>query len=101
MSEEVKEVIVKAATIYKGKIYTGWRHDRIGLQMLKDGVLSPPFPGGKAQAFVTNTGRFVSREEALAIAKAAGQYIRKTGNQHHLFSEELWDVNGVPWVPQT
>lgn len=42
------------------------------------------------QGFVTNTGRFVDREEGLAIAKSAGQIIKKNGNERELYSEDLW-----------
>lgn len=42
------------------------------------------------QGFVTDTGRFVDRKEALAIAKAANQLIRKTSPEYLLFSEDLW-----------
>lgn len=82
--------------MYQGKVYTGWRHDRIGLKMVADGVCPIPYPGGKAQGFVTSDGEFVSRKEALRIATEAGQTIVKSGNQFHLFSEEIWDVSGLP-----
>lgn len=42
------------------------------------------------QGFVTNTGRFVDRVEALAIAKAAGQVKRDIGRARILFSEDVW-----------
>jgi hypothetical protein len=41
------------------------------------------------QGFVTNTGEFVGREDALHIAIAAGQLIGAPRNQN-LFSEEVW-----------
>lgn len=45
----------------------------------------------RAQGFLTNTGRFVSRAEALRIARAAGQIIRRCGGDSHaLYSENLW-----------
>lgn len=90
------KTIEKAAIIYQGKVYTGWRHDRIGLKMVADRVCPIPYPGGKAQGFVTNEGEFVSRGEALRIAMEAGQTIVKSGHPSHLFSEEIWDVNGNP-----
>lgn len=47
--------------------------------------------GGKAQGFLTSTGRFVSREEAWGIALAAGQIVRRVGgDEGRLFSENLW-----------
>lgn len=42
--------------------------------------------------FLTSTGRFVGRIEALDIAKAAGQPLIEHGSRHatRLFSEDLW-----------
>jgi hypothetical protein len=44
------------------------------------------------QGFITSTGRFVGREEAAKIARAAGQIgeAKKTHPQDELFSEDLW-----------
>lgn len=42
------------------------------------------------QGFITNTGRFVGREEACIIARNAGQILEKTGPSDVLFSEDLW-----------
>lgn len=42
------------------------------------------------QGFLTSTGRFVERDEALTIAAAAGQIIVKTGPADILFSEDVW-----------
>lgn len=42
------------------------------------------------QGFTTSAGRFVSREDGLAIAQAAGQPIKKHGNPEQLYSEDLW-----------
>ncbi|MEN6545664.1 MAG: hypothetical protein ABFE07_06440 [Armatimonadia bacterium] len=42
------------------------------------------------QGFTTSAGRFVSREDGLAIAQAAGQPISKHGNPTQLYSEDLW-----------
>lgn len=42
------------------------------------------------QGFVTTHGRYVDRFEALGIAQAAGQLIRKTPPPDRLFSEDLW-----------
>jgi hypothetical protein len=95
---EKKVTIATAATRYKGKYYTGWRHCFIGQQMLRDGVCEAPFPGGKDQAFLTSEGKWVDRKEALKIARESGQCIRKCGDPNNLYSEELWDINGVPYT---
>ncbi len=43
------------------------------------------------QGFVTDRGRFVDREEGRLIALRAGQIIRRCGgDQHRLYSENLW-----------
>ena len=41
------------------------------------------------QGFLTNTGRFVEREQAARIASMAGQ-VEKLSAPPHLFSEDLW-----------
>lgn len=46
--------------------------------------------GPDTQGFTTSLGRFVGRKEALAIAQAAGQPIRKHGRVTELYSEDLW-----------
>jgi len=82
--------IKAAAILYKGKIYEGRRHCEIGLKMLADGACGRPYPGGKAQGFVTDAGEFVGRADALTIAIAAGQVVKgKTHHPNHLFSEDL------------
>lgn len=45
---------------------------------------------GSRQGFLTSTGRFVSREEGVAIARGADQIVRKTQPENQLFSEDLW-----------
>ncbi len=47
-------------------------------------------PRGTTEGFVLQDGTFVDRFEALKIAKANGQLIRKTGPEDRLFSEDLW-----------
>jgi hypothetical protein len=42
------------------------------------------------QGFVTSVGRFVDREEACRIARAAGQILQKTGGRDTLYSEDVW-----------
>lgn len=41
------------------------------------------------QGFVTDTGHYVGREDALRIATAAGQLLKPTAHRE-LFSEDLW-----------
>ena len=55
------------------------------------GMSDPEAEEGMEQGFVTDTGRFVDREEGHLIAKAAGQIIHRCGGDHHtLYSENLW-----------
>lgn len=85
-----------AAILFEGKIYEGQAHCDIGLAMIRERVCRCPYPGGKAQGFVTDDGRFVSREEALPIAIAAGQVKEgQTCHKDRLFSEDLRHTN--PW----
>lgn len=82
--------IKSSAIIHEGKIYTGERHDLIGLKMIKDGVCERPYPSGMHQGFVTECGTYVTRMQALTIAIEAGQI--KAGEHCHpteLFSEDL------------
>lgn len=65
------------------------RHHHIFALAAFMGPLDEP-PEPCEQGFTTNTGRFVDRKEALAIAQAADQPIRKHGNIHELYSEDLW-----------
>lgn len=46
--------------------------------------------GPDNQGFVTSTGRFVGRQEAMRIAKAAKQIERGKFQPDTLFSEDLW-----------
>lgn len=82
---------IKCAAIrYNGNIYEGNSHYEIGSKMIKDNVCVPPFPGGEDQGFVTECGRYVRREPALAIAIRSGQVEDgKTFQPHKLFSEDL------------
>lgn len=90
--------IEKAAIQYQGKVYTGWRHHTIGLDMVNNGDCPPPFPSGDRAGFVTNDGTFVTRQEAYDIAKEAGQLIPEFVDpwKSALFSEMLWQMDGTP-----
>jgi hypothetical protein len=81
---------IKCAAIkYKGAIYEGESHSKIGIKMVADGVCEK-YPGGEAQGFVTECGIFVCRAPAYIIAWRAGQIdINKTICKNELFSEDL------------
>ena len=76
-----------AAILYDGKIYEGKSHSEIGIKMIEDGVCEIPYPSGENQGFVTDSGKYVNREEAMIIACNANQIKVKRGNK--LFSEDL------------
>lgn len=56
------------------------------------GEYTPYVPALSDQGFITSTGRFVEREEALQIAIASGQPMIDHPSRHArlLFSEDLW-----------
>jgi hypothetical protein len=93
------KTIVKACIIYNGGLYIGWRHCFIGCDMVKNGYCPRPYPSGDAQGFITSDGEYVGREDALKIAKEAGQTILDVGPKGELYSEQLWDIHGVPHLP--
>jgi hypothetical protein len=80
--------IAKAAIELNGSIYTmprPFRHGHIIYMMVHEYMLPAPING--RQNFVTNTHRFVTREDAAVIALHAGQI---KGHRKQLFSEDLW-----------
>lgn len=62
-------------------------HDIISLiyEMVNDGMMVIGIQG-----FITNTERFVGREEALTIALFADQLIAKHPQAYELYSEDVW-----------
>ena len=73
-----------------GSIICGPRH--WDMTMRKQLELSGErFPASSEQGFVDQHGNFLSRQEALKIAKANGQIIRRCGGDDTgLFSENLY-----------
>lgn len=64
------------------------RHSHVIAMMSEHGSTAPKT---RDQGFVTSWGRYVGRKEALVVAQAAGQLIRKTHPPTQLFSEDLWE----------
>lgn len=84
------ERILSAAVLLYGVVMSlpaPARHHDI-LAKIRPLYLSPI--GGDMQGFLTTTGRFVSRREAVAIATAAGQIDEPKFQPNALFSEDLW-----------
>lgn len=77
-------MIVNAAILKDGIIYTGRRHHLI-IQLYP-----PNFFHNCEQGFVTDDGKFVDREEGLKIAIECNQLINEP--RAELFSEDLWDL---------
>jgi hypothetical protein len=88
-------MILCAAIKKDGKIYVGRRHCDCFAKMVRCGVEDVNI--GSDQGFITDKGKFVSREEGYRIAKSCGQYKREqlcsTGlpsTLKILFSEDLY-----------
>lgn len=76
--------ITESAVIHEGLVFTGKRHsDAIRVAVETTGI--KPVRG--TQGFLTDTGLFVTREEAAKIAFDSGQI--KT-EKSVLYSEDLW-----------
>lgn len=100
---ELPERIVCAANKAHGTIILGLRHND---EFMRDAVyamfagktegerskLLHDFLDTKAQGFVTNKRRWVSREEAYEIASNQHQVLRKTGGMGStvLYSEDVY-----------
>jgi hypothetical protein len=86
----LNEQIVRAAIRYDGKVYSvprPGRHHHVIHHMALLGLKSRDM---NDQGFATSTGRFVGREEAVGIARAADQIKIKTCPADELFSEDVW-----------
>lgn len=80
--------MIKHAAIKQNEIiYVGKRHHNCIAIMIECGL---PKPITGEQGFVTDKGDFVSREEALKIAAANNQIIKKHGMSSELYSEDIY-----------
>lgn len=90
------ETIEVAAILYEGTVYSlprpGRHCDVIRhiWEKLGDKPGEERHIRGETQGFVTSTGRFVRREPAMRIAKAAKQLTEGKFQPCALFSEDLW-----------
>jgi hypothetical protein len=71
----------------KGIVFCGWRHHNCLYQMVAITGLRQCEAGEEVQGFLTNTNRFVTREEAGQIAFEAGQTKKLITRLH---SEDLY-----------
>lgn len=85
--------MIKAAAIRypQGDILTARRHYLIIAKAAGYGVKTG---GDCIQGFVTTTGKFVDRRQAMQIAKTLGQ-MPKDHKKPELYSEDLWTTEEV------
>lgn len=86
-----RERIVAAAIKYDDVVYHAsppGRHHDVIFYMYSLGIRGVHVC--RYQGFITNTGRYVGREEACKIAKKAKQILIKTNPTYMLFSEDVW-----------
>lgn len=80
---------VVCAAIRSGEIIIcGVRHHDMIMSKVKQNLLSYQYEWD--QGFVDQQGVFMDRYEALGVAQAACQLIRKTNPPDRLFSEDLY-----------
>lgn len=73
-----------------GKIAIGVRHFCPIMREIMDAMPGPKWPTSE-QGFIDQLGNFLTREEALEIAKRENQIVRRCGgDKHKLFSENLY-----------
>lgn len=92
-NDEEKEKIAGSALRHpNGLIFTGFsplRHHHVIRAM--DQVGMGGIDNTLDQGFITNTGRYVGRIEAMFIAKKEGQTKETTDSKYQLHSEDVWD----------
>jgi hypothetical protein len=72
-------------------IICGVRHFDAGMRMVINSLYNAQTVKVIGQGFVDNKGNYLTREEALVIAKEQGQIIRRCGgDERELFSENLY-----------
>lgn len=78
--------IKEAAIMHEGKVFTGRRHHNVIKKIVDEcGMQAAPVLG--EQGFVTECGKFLSREDAAKVAFEAGQI---PALKKELFSEDLY-----------
>ncbi len=87
----MQELIIGVGIVADGKLYALPRPHRhhhcisIAFEELNKQIVT------ESQGFITNTGRYVLREEALEIAKNANQLLPRHDPQFtELYSESIW-----------
>jgi hypothetical protein len=83
--------IVRAAILYKGFVWSKpapKRHSDIINEMFD--ILGEELDAPQAEGFVSSSGHFLDRREALLLARASGQTFLEEPPDDELFSENLW-----------
>jgi len=90
----MRERIINAAIRYSGIVFVAdtpnGRHSTVISAMHMANINTIEMAGPDNQGFITNTGRFVDRVEALEIAVTADQIIEGRRLSRELFSEDVW-----------
>lgn len=80
-------MIKHSAILIKGKVYTGTTHSEIIFDLVTNKKAKLPLEG--EQGFVTDKGKFLSREDAAIEALQCGQITKLSYCTTRLFSEDL------------
>ena len=73
-----------------GIVFCGWRHPNCMYQMVAITGLRQCEAGEEVQGFLTDTNRFVDREEGAKIALKCGQIEELQFSKKLLYSEDLY-----------
>lgn len=88
--------MIKQAAIRlgNGKVYKGFRHSEAIKKAAKanESVMAIRHA---TQGFITTSGYFVGRKDAMLIAKESGQ-IPETHKDPTLYSEDIFEADGKP-----
>lgn len=88
---EVEQHITHVAILYKAKVYKlpkPYRHNDVERDIRYQTGLG--ISGTSTKGFLDNTGKFLTRRQARAVAFKAGQILggKKPGDE--LYSEDVW-----------
>jgi len=85
---DYREYVMAAALIYDGQLYAAKHHATCYHELRDRGI---KFIGtlDEGTGFLTNTGRYIDREEAEKLAIKRGQLVR-TDEIGIVYSEDLW-----------
>lgn len=84
-----KRYVVAACTLYKGIKFIGKRHHNTLRAASK--YFNEPIRGEHGDGFIDNFMNFLTRKDALILAKETGQFKGHSGTVcDELFSEDLW-----------